>query len=204
MVEWPFLANNGGTDEAKAALRIELRSALDRVDEADRSRASARVSQRLKAAGPVREATVIAGYWPVGWELDLSPLFTDWGNDGKRVCLPRWRAEEGDYEFARFTCQEDLVRGPFGIREPGAHCPSVAVRDLDLILVPGLAFSPGGDRLGRGRGFYDRLLAGIRAGLCGVCYDFQLRDNIPHDERDQRMNDVVSPSQWHTAAGGLS
>lgn len=202
------MAKNGCTYEAKAKLRLELRTALKGVDEGERSCASIRVSERLKAAKLVRKAELIAGYWPVGWELDLTSLFADWSSEGKRMCLPRWREGdgkgEGDYEFAHFISQEDLVRGPFGIGEPGAHCASVVPRDLDLILVPGLAFSTRGDRLGRGRGFYDRLLSGVRTGLCGVCYDFQLRDNVPHDERDQRMSDVFSPSQWITTQGCLS
>ena len=66
---------------------------------------------------------------------------------------------------------------------------------FDLILVPGLAFDKSGARLGRGRGFYDRFLAGITGFRVGVCFDWQLVESVPVEAHDIRMDAVVTPSQ---------
>ena len=73
----------------------------------------------------------------------------------------------------------DIVTGKFGVREPAAHCAEIPLEKFDLVLVPGMAFDLRGNRLGRGRGFYDRLLENISGVKCGVGYDFQLLENIP-------------------------
>ena len=72
---------------------------------------------------------------------------------------------------------------------------------LDLILVPGVAFDPGGHRLGRGKGFYDRLLAGMRGTKCGVALEEQIVAAIPVEPLDVRMNFILTPTRVVNAAG---
>jgi 5-formyltetrahydrofolate cyclo-ligase len=90
----------------------------------------------------------------------------------------------------------DLEEGYMGILEPPEN-ELVAPKDLDMIFVPGLAFDRNGERLGRGAGYYDRLLAepDIRAVLCGVCYDVQVMDCVPHEPRDHRVDMLVTESE---------
>ena len=73
----------------------------------------------------------------------------------------------------------DLEPGQFGVLEPRAACPAVPLNALDLILVPGVGFAPDGRRLGRGKGYYDRLLAGFQGTKCGIAFDWQVAMEIP-------------------------
>ncbi|MBP9903534.1 MAG: 5-formyltetrahydrofolate cyclo-ligase, partial [Verrucomicrobia bacterium] len=67
---------------------------------------------------------------------------------------------------------------------------------LDLVLVPGVAFDPRGGRLGRGQGYYDRLLAGVRGTKCGVAFDEQIVDAVPVGPLDIRLNCILTPTRW--------
>ena len=80
--------------------------------------------------------------------------------------------------------------------EPKQDCPEVPLKQLDFIVVPGVAFSLDGRRLGRGRGFYDRLLASVRGIKCGVAFDEQIVDAIPADGQDIRLDYILTPTRW--------
>ncbi|HTD88276.1 MAG TPA: 5-formyltetrahydrofolate cyclo-ligase, partial [Candidatus Binatia bacterium] len=80
----------------------------------------------------------------------------------------------------------------FGIPEPSANCPVATA--LDLVLAPGLAFALDRSRLGRGKGYYDRLLAELKAVKIGVCFDWQIVSAIPHDTHDVLMDHIVTPT----------
>ena len=89
--------------------------------------------------------------------------------------------------------EKDLAEGTFGILEPVPATRTGAVSGPDLILVPGLAFDLRGGRLGKGKGFYDRYLAGFRGFKAGLAYDVQITEkNLPLDAHDQTMDAVVS------------
>lgn len=109
----------------------------------------------------------------------------------KEISLPRVLGDK--LIFHQVRSRSELSPASYGIREPATHLPS-AGSEFDLILVPGLAFDPGGGRLGRGKGFYDRFLAGARGPRAGVCFDDQIVDQVPVEPHDLRMDFVVTPS----------
>ena len=89
--------------------------------------------------------------------------------------------------------ENELAEGTYGIREPVPEARAVEAPGPDLILVPGLAFDLRGGRLGKGKGFYDRYLAGVRGFRAGLAYDVQITDkNLPLDAHDQTMDAVVT------------
>jgi 5-formyltetrahydrofolate cyclo-ligase len=90
----------------------------------------------------------------------------------------------------------ELATGPFQVREPVAACPVVPLNRLDLALVPGLGFDARGGRLGRGKGHYDRLLAGFAGMKTGVAFDFQILPEVPREPHDIALNAVVTPTWW--------
>ena len=90
--------------------------------------------------------------------------------------------------------------GRFGVREPRGGRPAVDVKQLDLILVPGLGFDRRGGRLGRGRGYYDRLLSCSVAKRIGVAFTEQCVPEAPVEPHDMRMNCIVSPAGWSFVA----
>ena len=96
-----------------------------------------------------------------------------------------------------FAVLEELLPGSFGIPEPGADLPLVDVTDIDVMLVPGVAFDVCGNRLGYGKGFYDRLLSSsVRLPLLvGVSFDETLYDELPAEAHDIKMNYIVTPTR---------
>lgn len=128
----------------------------------------------------------IAVYYPLPGEVDFSSVLTKY--PAIKWVFPRIQG----YHLT-FHLGGDLVPGPFGIHEPAEHSPEVPLREIDAFICPGLAFDPSGHRLGRGRGFYDRLLAQARpdALKIGVCFPFQLVSDTFPEPHDIRMDTVL-------------
>ena len=186
---------NSGNREEKRALRNEFRKRLDELTASEKADAATLVRSRLVQIDQYCDAEVVGIYSAIEWEIDLIPLLNGGRESGKRFAFPRWCAESNQYEFVGVEASYQLVRGRYGILEPEGSCQRLDRGRLDFVVIPGLAFSQNGARLGRGRGFYDRLLENCRALLCGVCYDFQLLDELPQDPWDKVMNRLVTPMQ---------
>lgn len=108
----------------------------------------------------------------------------------KNLFLPR---VNGDIlEIVKYD-GDSLEIGYYDILEPTSH-QIVPPESMDLIIVPGIAFDKCGNRLGRGKGFYDRLLVNTNAVKIGVGYDFQLLSSIPHDYHDIKMDIIITPN----------
>ncbi len=86
--------------------------------------------------------------------------------------------------------------GRFGIREPVDRCTHLGLNRLDLILVPGVAFDLNGRRVGRGKGYYDRLLRLASGRKCGVGFDEQLVSEVPVEAHDILLNCILTPTRW--------
>jgi 5-formyltetrahydrofolate cyclo-ligase len=174
----------------KADWRKEMRSRLQRMDAADRAARSAAIRARLAADPAWRDARVIGLFAALPGEPDLLPLLA--AGPDKTFAFPRVAGEV--IVFRRAAATSDLRPGSFGAPEPAADAPALAPGDLDLLVVPGLAFTPHGVRLGRGGGFYDRFLAepGFRAATTGVCFASQLVDELPLEPHDRRVDRVVT------------
>ena len=130
-------------------------------------------------------------------ELDVWPLVLEALSFGKMVSLPRYLPGNRIYEAAMITdLGKDLRAGKLAIREPEDHCVAISLKQLDLILVPGVAFDRDGRRLGRGKGFYDRLLSPVTGIKCGVGFDFQVREQLPEEPHDVRLDCIMTPTRW--------
>ena len=119
-------------------------------------------------------------------EPDTDPLFARLAVDGKRLLLPRVEASG----IVAADGNTPWVASKFGVQEPSG--PAVGVDEIDLVIVPGLAFTLAGDRLGYGQGYYDRLLPTVSAPTVGVCFDDQLVDELPVAAHDVRVGAVIS------------
>jgi 5-formyltetrahydrofolate cyclo-ligase len=128
----------------------------------------------------------------MGSEVDTSAVATLARADGKRLAWPRLREGERAMEFAACD-QAALVDGPRGTREPPPALPAVPAGEIDLVLVPGLAFDGDGRRLGRGGGHYDATLAALpRATAVGLAYEAQVVPAVPAEPHDARLAAVVT------------
>lgn len=170
---------------------------LSRMPPTTRSSASAQARDLLQQRPIWQAADAILFFAPVGGELDIWPLLGIALAAGKTVALPRFDLTSKKY----MACQlQDLATevtfGRFGIREPLPGCGTLPLKRLDLVLVPGVAFDLHGRRLGRGRGFYDQILAEVRGTTCGVAYDEQIVGEVPVEPHDVFLNCLLTPSRW--------
>jgi len=195
----------------KLVLRDKIRERVRALDGAQREAASRDSCGRLSRQPRWEGAQTILGYAPLAAELDVWPLLMDALKARKRVFLPRFvgksaviqpstRSSEpgsGTYVACEIISPEkDLRTGRFGIREPADWCPEFDLKRLDFTLVPGVAFDLQGRRLGRGKGFYDRMLAAVRGTICGVAFDEQIVEEIPIEPHDTLVNCILTPTRW--------
>ena len=151
------------------------------------------VISRLKPL--LAEAQTIMAYYSLPDEVNTHGLIDDLVAEGKTVLLPKVTGPD-TMELRRYTGRDDLQEGAYHILEPMGEL-FTDFSSIDLILVPGLAFDAAGHRLGRGRGYYDRLLSSlfiIHSSLfssIGVCFDFQKVDEVPVDAHDIAMDKVI-------------
>lgn len=182
---------------SKAALRAAMRTRLRQMTDAERAVGSVHACALLAAQPLWRDAAKILCFAPLSGEPDVWPLVTGAIEAGKEVALPRFIPERQRYAACTIrNLSTDLQTGRFGIREPSDHCASVELNRLDLILVPGLAFDLHGHRLGRGKGFYDQLLAAVRGTTCGIAFDQQIVSEVPVEPHDARVNCILTPTRW--------
>jgi 5-formyltetrahydrofolate cyclo-ligase len=180
----------------KAALRKEIRAVLQSIPPAVRLAASAQIRTQLKEQTLWKNAEAVLFFAPLPNEVDVWPLLEETLAGGKIAALPRYDSANNDYIACRVqNLQTEIGLGQFGIREPKAGCPEIPLERLGLILVPGVAFDLRGGRLGRGRGFYDRLLAGVRGIKCGVAFDEQIVKEVPAGTLDVRMDFILTPTR---------
>lgn len=186
--------------DRKSELRRRLRERLRKADAAELARGGACILQRLQWRLPRPQASgLLAMFGGLTGEPPLLPeSLPGWRGQGWR---PVVFAVHGSALIPREVFgSEDLVRGPFGVWEPRPQAGrEAAVADLEVILVPGLGFDPAnGGRLGRGGGFYDRLLdrPGLGARRIGVAYECQLVAGLPREPHDLAVHELVTECAW--------
>ena len=152
------------------------------------------IARRVVALEAFSHARTIGLYSPVRGEVPTAAIFAAAVESGKRVAYPRVCG--ADLEFVPVTTLEDLQRGSFGVAEPVGR-DTVAVPELDMLIMPGVAFSLSGWRLGYGKGYYDRLLAGERPSgpLTGICYEGQLVPVLAGEAHDVPVQLIVTEAR---------
>lgn len=180
-------------DELRERMR-KLRLALDPREAADRAAlAAAHVLGLFLDLSELRTARCVALYAPVRGEIDTRPLYDALAARSVACVYPRLGVgTEPTLTFAR-AAPEALAPGRLGIPAPPADAPEVTATDIDVFVVPGLAFDLAGERLGFGGGYYDRTLAGAQAALrVGFAYEFQIVPAVPIHADDEHVDIVVT------------
>jgi len=188
---------------AKVLLRKQIRGALKDISPAVRDVESIGLCERLEPQ--LRSARTILFFAPLPDEPDVWPLLEKFLAAGKICALPCFDPASQNY-FARQikNPSTDVAAGKFGVREPAPSCVKIPLEKFDLVLVPGVAFDWNGNRLGRGKGYYDRLLVKISGIKCGVGYDFQLLGKIPAEPHDAKVDFILTPERCLKNAGGTT
>lgn len=178
---------------AKDAARAKARAMRDAVgDDAAREAAALAVRDRVVESVDL-PAGVVAGYWPLGSELDVRPLLIHLRSLGRTVALPLSGPRGQALTFRDWDPALPLAAGRYGIAEPGADRPEVAPT---VLLVPMLAFDRTGHRLGYGAGYYDRTLDALRRNgpvlAVGVAFAAQEVEAVPCADHDERLDWIVT------------
>ncbi len=175
--------------EEKAALRRQLLDCRESMAPPDRREKSSQICSYILQWAVYQQAEQILAYMPVRGEVSLLPVMKSALRHGKRLYLPRVTGKE--MEFYQTADLEDLEQGAFGIPEPAPRIP--LTDPTGLVLVPGVGFDPGGNRMGYGGGYYDRyLLQNPGFFTAGVCYERQLQEKIPKEEWDVPLQAVIT------------
>jgi 5-formyltetrahydrofolate cyclo-ligase len=177
-------------------LRRRLRERRAALPEAFVRAASADVCAAVVALPAFARARRIALYAATRGEVDPTALREPLHARGADVAYPRVvSTDPARLAFCRVGAGEPLIAGRFGIPEP-LPTEGIDPAALDLILVPGVAFSRDGHRLGFGHGYYDGALAGApRAVRVGLCHEFQLVDHLPPRAGDEPVDFIITPRE---------
>ena len=164
----------------------------------ERERASKVICARLiyddlisVAVDPFEGGGAVAVYLATPDEIDLSDFIHEMLDRGVKVVAPRWNGKTYELAKLKSLSEGDLRRGPMNILEP-AEAEIVKPSEVAAWIVPGLAFTILGDRLGYGGGWYDRLMANAKGFKIGVAHDFQIVENLPHEPHDIRLIRMVT------------
>ena len=179
----------------KKELRQKLRGILGGISPEWRHDASHRACDRLIETREYQRAEVIMVFLSLPSEIDTTPLVLQAWRDRKRILAPKVSWEQRrmlPIEFQSLS-DDDLTRTQFGIRQPTRGAP-IPVCDIDLLIVPGLGFDTTGNRIGRGRGFYDQFLASSewRGISCGMAFEQQVIELVPTSDHDLRVDMLVT------------
>jgi 5-formyltetrahydrofolate cyclo-ligase len=182
---------------SKQALRQEIRARLQSLTETQRADYSAKARALLSAQPGWQAAETILFFAPFAGEVDIWPLVDKAIAANKSVALPHFATLLDRYVACEIhELDRDLKVGRFGIREPADRCLQIPLNRLDFVLVPGVAFDLQGRRLGRGKGYYDRLLADLRGTICGVAFDEQIVNDLPVGPTDISVNCILTPTRF--------
>lgn len=178
---------------SKASLRKQILASRDRLPEDNRLSISAVIADKFLSTDFYKDSRVIWAYWPFGSEINTAPIVHRALSENKKVILPKVEKQKLLlYEID--DPQVQLVPGTYGIMEPVIKgCHPARIKDIDLIMVPGIVFDRKCNRLGYGGGYYDRMLPSLdKAVKIALCFGLQLVDFIPVEKHDIKVDIIIT------------
>ncbi len=179
--------------ETKQSLRVRARLRREAVPSTELLQWNRAIADRVLCLPVYQESKSIALYSSVGNEVETKRIFDHALDQGKKVFFPKMNGN--GCPFSQVARYEELQDGPNGILEPGQTRGLTAEDQRGLLLfIPGLAFDLKGNRLGRGGGWYDRVLAELGKSVTrvGLAYECQIVEELPVEEWDQRVHQIVT------------
>lgn len=180
--------------ESKSVIRTRILKLLRNQKEEDRFKKNLVILRKFFAIQEVKAAKTILFYAAFDGEVETAAMIKRAHIKGKNVAVPTILKEKKMIIPTLISKLEELEIGPYGIKHP-KHNPSrlIKAEDLDLVVVPGVAFDKKCHRLGRGAGYYDRFLASLPKDVptVGLAFDFQIVDVLPHQDHDMPVSRVI-------------
>lgn len=176
----------------KDALRRAMREKRRAITPQFRKTASKKITDTVFELSKLSECVMI--YMSSFNEPDTYELLKKLIDLDVRVCVPVSDVNTFTITPSLITSVTDIKKGAYGIYEP-TDVAAVNISDIDIAVIPGISFSKSGDRLGFGKGYYDRFLSEFCGTKEGVCYDFQVLDEIPASEHDVKMDIIITETR---------
>ena len=174
--------------ESKTELRRHIRQLKASLTQTEKQRQADSVFHDIECTKQFKVAKVVLLYHSLPDELPTHLVIDQWSK-AKTILLPRVDGE--NLRLFEYNASA-MVQGSFNIAEPSASCKEYTIADVDLAIVPAMAFDNKGHRLGRGKGFYDRLLANSPVTKIGVAFSTQILKTVPADAFDVGMDIVIT------------
>ena len=180
----------------KDGIRKEIFNKLRKQNKEERALKSKAIEKRLFSSKGFSKASVVMFYVSREEEVDTHHMIEETLRNGKRVVIPFSVIETNQIIASELiNLKEDLELGPYGIYQPKKTAlRKIPLEKIDLVIVPGVAFDGENNRLGRGKGYYDRFLKKLppETITIGLCFDFQLIDYLPKDSHDFPVSRVIT------------
>ncbi|MDR2474020.1 MAG: 5-formyltetrahydrofolate cyclo-ligase [Tannerella sp.] len=177
----------------KELLRTQSTAAISSMPYPARRAASKVILESLAQTPEFIAAKTIAMYYSFGYEVYTHSFLRKYYRV-KTFALPALLSDDRIYELYRYDGRDDIASGKI-IPPKSCERQVVEIQDIDLFVVPGLAFDYSGNRLGRGGGYYDRLLARTDKPVFSICFDCQLLDAVPVEPHDCRVAKVITENK---------
>ena len=182
---------------SKKLIRAKILNLLRSQKEEDRLKKSKVIQKKIFKTSEFKKAKTVLFYASFDGEVETFDMMKQAQRLGKRIILPIIKKDQKKLILSLVkNLEKELVSGPYGIKEPlGSFTRPVDLEEIDLAIVPGIAFDKANNRLGRGAGYYDRMLCKIpsRIPAFGLAFDFQILSSLPHQEKhDVPVSRVVS------------
>lgn len=182
--------------KAKKEIREKIRRKLKAQGQRKRSEQSRRIHKSLFRLDLFKKSKCLLIYLSLPEEVDTLRVIKRCLSMGKRVVVPKMNVRRGVLELREVTnLERDVEKGVYGVVEPRPRSTRrVSPQKIDCMILPGLAFDAGGNRLGRGRGFFDKLLNRIKPGIprIALAFPFQIMDRLPVESHDRPVDVLLS------------
>lgn len=182
--------NRKKIEKEKSIIRKNIKSEKLKITSEEKNLAAEKTFNKLEKLPEFQKARNVLMYWSMPDELPTHDFVVKW-SETKQMLLPV--VKDNDMLIKPFSSKKELQQGKYGIWEPDVQ--KEFFEKIDLVIVPGIAFDKQKSRLGRGKGYYDKYLNSRELMKIGICYDFQLLNEIPTDLFDVKMDKIITPSE---------
>lgn len=186
----------------KKALRKEILTKRKNLDTAEKENIDEKILDRFFESKYYKEAKKVFIYISYDSEIDTIKIIDKAFKDGKKIYVPRTEFESRVMDAVEITSFDNLIKSSYGILEPSINTPYINPNELDLIVVPGVAFDRKGGRMGYGAGFYDRYFKKInkdnieRITKLALAYDFQVLEEVPMSAQDVPVDYIITEKEF--------
>ncbi len=182
--------------QQKKKIREQILRRLEKISPQQREEKSFRITEKLLSSGEFADASTVMVYVSLPQEVDTREIIQEALKQGKRVGVPYMIPGGNKMVASEITMNYRLEKGPLGVSQPaGSEVKAIPLDEIDLVVVPALAYDKANRRLGRGKAFYDSFLAGAKPGsirTIGIAFDEQVVENLPQSSHDIPVDRVIT------------